>query len=218
MAKVRLRYSKTGKAKYISHLDLMATMRRALLRADVELKYSEGFNPHPYISVALPLQVGCGSLCELMDIGIAGDSSVPFSPESINAMLPEGIEVSEVYFPSEKFNAIEWISICGLLHYDRGAPKDAALRFAERFSAGSIVISKKTKRGVSDLDIAPYVRDVFVDGDNDISLSVKISAHNPSLSPDNIISALDNEYSDLVPDFAVFTRIDLYNSNMLIFR
>ena len=70
MSKIRLLYSKTGKAKYISHLDLMATMRRALLRAGIELKYSEGFNPHPYMSVALPLPVGCSSICELIDIGI----------------------------------------------------------------------------------------------------------------------------------------------------
>ena len=64
---LRLRFCKTGKAKFISHLDLIATMRRALLRSGIRLVYSEGFNPHPYISSAIPLSVGCGSLCEALD-------------------------------------------------------------------------------------------------------------------------------------------------------
>ena len=63
----RLLFEKTGDAVYISHLDLMRTMTRAFLRAGCRLKYSEGFNPHPNISIALPLSVGCEILCELMD-------------------------------------------------------------------------------------------------------------------------------------------------------
>ena len=53
--KLRLRFSKTGRAVYISHLDLMQTMQRAFSRAGFALKYTEGYNPHPLISIALPL-------------------------------------------------------------------------------------------------------------------------------------------------------------------
>ena len=67
MDKYRMRFSKTGRAVYISHLDLMRTITRAFLRAECRLKYSEGFNPHPNISIALPLSVGCESVCEIMD-------------------------------------------------------------------------------------------------------------------------------------------------------
>ena len=65
--KLRLRFRKTGRAVYISHLDLMRTMQRAFSRAEYELEYSKGFNPHPQISISLPLSVGVASLCELMD-------------------------------------------------------------------------------------------------------------------------------------------------------
>ena len=58
MDKMRLRFEKTGRAIYISHLDMMRTMQRVFARAGLELKYSEGFNPHPQISIALPLSVG----------------------------------------------------------------------------------------------------------------------------------------------------------------
>ena len=65
--RLRLRFEKTGRAVYISHLDLMQTLQRACSRAGYSLKYSEGFNPHPQISVALPLSVGAASRIELSE-------------------------------------------------------------------------------------------------------------------------------------------------------
>ena len=80
MDKLRLRFEKTGRAVYISHLDLMATMQRAFARAGLELKYSEGFNPHPLISILLPLSVGTASRCELMDFRLRQDAELSALP------------------------------------------------------------------------------------------------------------------------------------------
>ena len=190
MSKIRVRYSKTGKARYISHLDLMSTMQRAFIRAGVRLKYSEGFNPHPYISVALPLPVGCGSVCELMDIGLmdigltdtgftdtgsqgtgminAGSQDTSLQADEqyneiaarVNASLPDGIHINEVYISDRKFSEIAWVQIDGVLTYDNGAPQGAAARLAEHFSRSSIIITKKTKRGTADIDVAPHIRDI----------------------------------------------------------
>jgi len=218
MDKMRFLYSKVGKAKYISHLDLMAAMRRAMLRAGVDLKYSEGFNPHPYMSVALPLQVGCGSVCELMDVRLEDGVQTDGIADRINASMPEGLNIREVYTPAKKFNFIEWIGISGRLYYDRGAPADAVRRLAERFAEDCIIISKKTKRGESNIDISPFIRDVSVTGDFEIMMSARISAQNPSLSPDNILNALTGKYGDLAPDYADFIREGFYDSDMMIFR
>ena len=73
--KLRLRFEKTGRAVYISHLDLMHTMQRAFNRAGYRLKYSEGFNPHPQIAIALPLSVGMASLCEIMDFKLKSEET-----------------------------------------------------------------------------------------------------------------------------------------------
>ena len=73
MNKWRIVFSKTGMGKYISHLDLMHTMQRVFLRSGHRLKYSEGFNPHPIVSIALPLSVGHASVCELMDFSLLDD-------------------------------------------------------------------------------------------------------------------------------------------------
>jgi radical SAM-linked protein len=97
MDKLRLRFSKTGRAVYISHLDLMRTMQRSFLRAGYQLKYSEGFNPHAQISIALPLSVGTGSLCELMDFRLEGEPGLDDMPERLTAKMPEGVRALEAY-------------------------------------------------------------------------------------------------------------------------
>ena len=66
MPKDRLLFVKEGRARYISHLDLMRTFQRAFLRADIPIKHTEGFNPHPFISIALPLSLGFSSQCEIL--------------------------------------------------------------------------------------------------------------------------------------------------------
>ena len=83
MDKLRLRFEKTGRAIYISHLDLMATMQRAFSRAGFRLQYSEGFNPHPLISILLPLSVGTASVCELMDFRLCEEADLRTLPERL---------------------------------------------------------------------------------------------------------------------------------------
>ena len=216
--KVRLRFCKTGKAKYISHLELMSVMRRTLLRVGVRLRYSEGFNPHPQMSVALPLPVGCGSICEMMDFGVLDELNHIDLPLLINPGLPEGLEVLEVYFPNRKFNEISWVELSGDMYYDDRTPTDAVNRLRGRFAEDSIVITKKTKRGSSEIDICPYITDVDIPDGEKLTIRVKVSAQNPTINPDNLISALEGTYSDLKPDFSFFTRIEVYDRDMNIFR
>jgi len=90
--KLRLKFSKTGRAVYISHLDLMRTLQRVFSRAGVRLKYSEGFNPHAKISIVLPLTVGTRSECEYMDFALAEDYDLDTLPARLNPYMPEGIE------------------------------------------------------------------------------------------------------------------------------
>ena len=239
--RLRLRFSKDGKAKYISHLDLMATLRRSLIRAGVKLKYSEGFNPHPYMSVALPLPVGCSSGCELVDIGTEHSLAPDGLAEIISAAAPDGIEVLEAYEPLRKFSGIAWVGIGGTLHYD-SKPPHAVKRLSERFSQEHIVISKKTKSGISEIDIAPLIKNVYYsdaetdsgagadsDADTDtdtdtcagagaVTVTALLSAQNPSITPGNMLSALTGDYEELKPDFAAFGRTEVYDADFRIFR
>lgn len=97
MREVRLRFSKTGRLKYISHLDINRAMSRALKRAQIPLWYTEGFNPHPYMSFSLPLSLGVESLCESVDLRIIGDITNDEIKNRLNNVLPQDIKIVDVY-------------------------------------------------------------------------------------------------------------------------
>ena len=87
MREVRLVFSKTDRCKYISHLDINRCMSRALSRAEIPLWFTEGFNPHPYMSFSLPLSLGVESLCESVDLRIVGEITNDEIKTRMNNML-----------------------------------------------------------------------------------------------------------------------------------
>jgi len=210
MSKARIRYSKAGRAKYISHLDLMATMQRAFLRAGVELKYSEGFNPHPYMSAALPLPVGYESLCEILDVGISNDAL----PNIETIKLPDGLNVHEAYKPVRKFSDIAWVEINVTLHYNKLTDDNLPEKLKTCFERDRIVILKRTKRGSKELDIAPFVKNVDFSNDEEIKMIAMVSAQNPTINLADLESIFDDE---LKPERLEMKRIDIYDSNMMKF-
>ena len=217
--KLRLRFTKEGRAVYISHLDLMRTMQRAFQRAGYGLKYSEGFNPHPILSILLPLGVGTSSVCELMDFQLAQETDLAALPDALTAAMPEGIRVLETYPEGRKVRELKWLRISGVLEYDTAdvlAVRDGLQRF---FAQETILIRKKTKRGEGESDIAPAIRSIgFAAEARRILLSAVISAQEPTLNPDLLVSALAQLAPELKPDFAEFTRQAVYDAEMKEFR
>ena len=219
MDKLRLRFSKTGRAVYISHLDLMHTMQRAFSRAGYALKYSEGFNPHPQISIALPLSVGAASRCELMDFKLREDADLAQLPGRLTAVMPEGIEVLEAYEPERKTAALKWQQVEGVFEYDARDPAAMAEALRAFYEQESIVITKKTKRGMGETDIRPGIRSIaFQAGAESVSVAAVVSAQEPTINPELLAEALRQKAPELAPDFAKFTRIETYDADMRVFR
>lgn len=219
MDKLRLRFKKTGRAVYISHLDLMHTMQRAFSRAGYELKYSEGFNPHPQISIVLPLSVGAGSLCEIMDFRIKGEAELEELPQRLSAVLPEGIEVIEAYEQTRKPAELKWLRVKGLFEYDERDIGEMKAGLEGFFSQESIVISKKTKRGFGETDIRPAIGSIgFGAVPGGVELEAVISAQEPTLNPELLADALRQNAPELAPDFAKFTRVETYDKGMSVYR
>ncbi len=219
MDNLRLKFSKTGRAIYISHLDLMRTMQRSFLRADMPLKYSEGFNPHAQLAFALPLSVGASSLCELVDFKLNGFMELSEIPYRLNKALPEGIEALEVYESENKFKNIKWLDVEGIFEYDGRSPADMLPELIDFFARDSIVIQKKTKSGINAADIASGIRSIVFEAEKGcVKLKAVISAQEPTLNPELLPSALEQLAPELRPDFASFTRLQVYDSEMNIFR
>ncbi len=219
MDKLRLRFEKTGRAVWISHLDLMHTMQRAFSRAGYALKYSEGFNPHPQISIALPLSVGVASFCEIMDFRLKADADLKELPARLTAVMPEGIRVTDCYEQVSKAALLKYLEIEGSFEYDGRDTQEMAQALTDFYARDSIVITRKTKRGVGESDIRPAVRDIaFTPGEGEVRLRAVISAQDPTLNPALLADALRQLRPDIAPDFEKFTRLENYLENMTVFR
>lgn len=219
MDKLRMKFSKTGRAVYISHLDLMRTMQRAFLRSDIPLKYSEGFNPHAQISFALPLSVGAASECELMDFKLREFMSLSEITFRLNRALPEGIKALEIYEWERKFKEIKWLDVESVFEYDDRLPEEILPQIADFFQRDSIVIERKTKSGMGQSDIAPALRSISVDAaGKSLLLKAIVSAQEPTLNPEHLVTALLQLAPELAPDFAAFRRIAVYDSEMQSFK
>ena len=217
--KLRLRFSKTGRAVYISHLDLMHTMQRAFSRAGYELKYSEGFNPHPQISIALPLSVGAESVCEIMDFRLRQDADPKEIPARLTAVMPEGIEVTECYEQTRKVAELKYLEIEGVFEYDDRDAAQMAGKLREFYAADEIVITKKTKRGMGESNIKSAIRSIeFLPGEGQVSIKAVISAQEPTLNPELLSDALRQKAPEIAPDFAKFRRIETFDAQMKLYR
>ena len=97
MFKARMRFAKEGRAKYISHLDLMHTMQRAMARCQMPLWFTEGFNQHAYVSVALPLSTGYSGEYEFLDFNLLSEAVPVNAVEALNDVFPEGLRAIEIY-------------------------------------------------------------------------------------------------------------------------
>jgi radical SAM-linked protein len=97
MQRIRIRFSRGEELKFISHLDIMRLWQRALHRADIPLAYTEGFSPHPRISLAAPLAVGVTSQSELMDVFCSKWVSPHSFTAAVSQQLPPGIQILQVH-------------------------------------------------------------------------------------------------------------------------
>lgn len=222
MHKNRILFRKSGRACYISHLDLMATFQRAFLRSGVQVWQTEGFNRHIYVSIALPLSVGYSSDCEILEFNLEGDTPMSEVPERLNRALPEGITVLSCYeakIPLKKIVDLGWTVT---MEYDDGVPAGAADAFRELLERESCVIrkkSKKSKKGYTELDIIPMVKEWQLEERPDaLVLRARIAAQNPSLNPALILDTFAGEHPELAWEFARFHRDEVYGELGEIFR
>ena len=179
MPELRLRFEKRGKAAYLSHLDVLRTFQRAFIRAGISVKHSEGFNPHPKMSVAAPLQLGCESVCEVLDAHIlTGPADLT---AALNPVLPEGLRVLSAAEPVLGVGKIAWADWTLSFRQDCGEA-ESLLRAGK-----PLVVEKKTKRGMSELDLAPHVQVLGREGD---TLRLRIRAAEPTVNTGDIARVL----------------------------
>lgn len=221
MREVRLRFSKTGRLKYISHLDINRAMGRAFKRAEIPLWYTEGFNPHPYMSFSLPLSLGVESLCESVDIRLIDSISNSDIKDRMNSVLPDDLKIVDVY---DDFRDNSEIVYSDYVYKFQFADNEKALeKISALLSADEIIALKKGKQGrrrvLKETNIKPFIDRYNVSNRDDIIiLNIRLLAGgeknlNPSLLFDTIIRLIDMDF-----EWKSIARISLLDKDYKEFR
>ena len=220
MSKLRLLFIKEAQAAYISHLDLMRTFQRCFPRTELEIKHTQGYHPHPIISIVLPLPVGQSSECELLDFEVTQQSDGSGIAEKLNTGMPAGIRVLKCYEVTRPVRELYALQADVTLEYDNGVPANAAAAINELLHRESLIIEKRTKRKeLAEVDIAPMILDAIVtEGENALYIDLKVQAQNPGLNPQLIEKAIARELPQLMPDFIRVRRKRILDAEGKDFR
>ncbi len=182
---VRVIFSKTGYAKFISHLDLQRTMMRIMRRAGLPLWLTQGFNPHPYLNFCSPLSIGIEGEHEYMDFKVA--EILPFEEikERLQANMPTGFEILEVYKADREYKEVEFASY----RLELGVKNKTVEEF---ISLPEIKVIKKTKKSEKEIDLKELASfsDLKENGEGSIITVTLPNSQELSVNPHLFINAL----------------------------
>ena len=221
---IRIRFKKLGRLQYISHLDLVRTMSKILVRAKLPMWYTEGFNPKPKMIFAAPLSIGAESMCEFMDIRLIKKLPPEDVIEALNDNMTDEMQVIEAYYPTEKFTELKWLKYTMKV---KSAMDSANLaeKCNEIFAKSEITVLKKTKSGEQNVDIKPLIRSAVARAEGDLAvLDLTLSADQSRfLNPEYIADVLRDNLGILTEDtvateYYTILRVSAHKDDMTEFR
>ena len=217
---VRMSFQKTGMAKFISHLDTVRCITRAMKRANVPVWFTEGFNPHAFLTFAMPLSLGFESLCEIVDFRLLEEVNLYELKERLNNALPVDITVKEIYVYETSPNDIRWAEYKIIFNN----PDEKLLTQAEKLlSSEEILVFKKVKKGRNkiekEVNIKEHIKSFELNSENNKLILKTFLSSGPSINinPMLLIGALVKDTETDEQDVDV-VKIQSYTENMEIFK
>lgn len=159
MEKINLRakFEKSGRAVYISHLDLMRTMQRAFKRSKIPVWYTEGFNPHIYLNFPLALSLGVTGRAEFMDFAVTEPTNYDELRDSLNGEMPEGLRILEIFEPAHENKDVGFADYRIDFH-GGGEPQETLSMLEKMLAEDKIEVDKRSKsKGMVKTDIKPHI-------------------------------------------------------------
>ena len=216
----RLLFEKTDNAVWMSHLDLMRLFQRAFRRAGLHLTHTQGFNPRPSVSIALPLSVGVRSMCELLDFELEGEYvSCAQIKEKLNMALVRGVKILDVYENGRKLKELTLLRCKIYLEYRGSIRTGAPEAIAALFQKDTLIVPKKSKNGIQQQDIIPLIRDLHImRADDKLIIDATVSCQNPSLNPMQIPAAISLFLPQYSPEHCAYERLEVLDVQGAAFR
>ncbi len=194
---LRFKFYKKGALQYISHLDLVRTMHKIIVRAGFPLWYTEGFNPKPKLIFGAPLSIGCESDCEFLDVRLTERMDEEKAMVALNRLMTDQMQVIEAYYTETKFQDMAYLGYDFCFSLVDGL--SSMPQIINCFAKNEIFIEKQGKSGkqkvMKTVDIKPQIRsaEVFADGEK-ICIRAVLSADPADfLNPEHLVSALKRE-------------------------
>ncbi len=204
--KVRIKFSKQGAMKFIGHLDIMRYFQKAMRRAEIDIRYSEGFSPHQIMSFAAPLGLGLTSNGEYMDIEVNSMADCESLKKALNQVMAEGIQILSCHrLEDTAKNAMSIVAAADytLTFRDSAVPEDLPgflNGLLEFYGKDQIRIVKKTKKGEKEMDLKPLIYDLQIRGE---AVFLKVSAGSScNIKPELVMEAYYNSLGQTCPEFA----------------
>lgn len=213
---VRVFYEKTGMAKFISHLDTVHCFTRAIKRAKIPIWFTEGFNPHAFLTFAMPLSLGVESYCETVDIRLMQEEDLEELAVRLDTALPPDIHVSKIAIPVLTPQEIAWADYKIIFN---NPDKNLISRAESIFEGDEITVMKKVKQGrekvEKPVDVKGKILRYSLESENEkVVLNITLSSGmqnniNPSLLIGKII-----EGSETDADAVDILKLKSYTSNL----
>ncbi len=217
---LRVKFFKTGDLQYISHLDLVRTMMKIIVRAKLPLWYTEGFNPKPKITFAAPLSTGTESMCEYMDIRLTERIDAAEALARLNENMTREMQATEAYYPEGKLTALSWLEY-EITAKTNNASDELAKNCQCALALDELPILKKTKSGEAVVDIKPLIRSADVKFSEGKLIIRTVLCAEPSsfLNPEYVVKILREKCEilsspDLLSESYKIMRINAYKADM----
>lgn len=212
MNSVRLWYEKKGLTIYTSHLDMNRCFTRAVRMADIPLWYTEGFNPHPYMTFLLPLPLGTVGVREPIDIRTEKDMPKEEIMARLNAVLPDGIKIVDVTDPVNKVNEIVSARyIVDMVFANEGEAEGFAAGVNAVMESGELMAEKRSKRGIKTVNLCEMVNEFSAESEGvNVSINTVLATGTQvNLNATLLVDTLCNEFG-ADPEKIRITRTDIY--------
>lgn len=190
------KFQKLGEMRFISHLDIQRLFKRALRRSEIKLLYSQGYNPHPKISIIQPLSLGFESLSDYFEIETFEEQNIPSMISNLNEALPSGIAFTAGKQLSSTGKSLS--SIVDFALYKAFLPyqniENANEKLKQFVSQNQIMVnkySKKAKKTVEN-DVKNFIRHITIERICEDGLQLNLllrSANNESLNPTYVLES-----------------------------
>lgn len=218
---VRIKFCKIGNLQFISHLDLQRTFHRILVRSNIPMWYTKGFNPHAKLVFGVPLSVGTESMCEMADLRIERKISLEDIVKQMNEQLTDEMYVLDAYYPTTKFADIAYADYTITLKSPL-ITAESESQAAKLFSS-PIIMLKKSKSGEKEVDITTFIKKISFSATN-VCLTINAilaAGSNENLNPEYVVNALKNSgvfASDPTTNSYTIMRNKVYDKYLIEFR